>query len=148
MTTTLTPTCSFCGLAFANRPMLELHIREDHLQPIHAAEPGQDDPSGDRAGSPHAGGPDRERGKPATPPRAAKEAATVDGTQPRHRPAGWAVTTVRRVTGALRRANADVMLASEIMLRPAGAPRPRHPADAPPAPDTHAASTEPAGKAA
>lgn len=72
----------------------------------------------------------------------------MNGTSPRHRPAGWAVTTVRRVIGALRHANADAMLASEIMFRPPGAPRPRRPADTPPGPDTHVASTGPAGKAA
>jgi hypothetical protein len=65
MTTTLTRTCSFCGLAFANRPMLELHIREDHVQRGQAAERGQDDHSGARGGRLHAGGPDRERGEPA-----------------------------------------------------------------------------------
>jgi hypothetical protein len=36
---TLTPTCSFCGLRFAGRPLLELHIREDHLQRDHHLEP-------------------------------------------------------------------------------------------------------------
>lgn len=29
---TLTPTCSVCGLRFASRPLLELHVREDHGQ--------------------------------------------------------------------------------------------------------------------
>ena len=147
MTTTLTPTCSFCGLAFANRPMLELHIREDHVQRGHAAERGQDDPSGARAGRLHAGGPDRERGEPATPP-STNEVTTVFGTPPRHRLAVWAVTALRRVACGLRHANADVMLASELMFRSPGAPRPRRSADAAPGPDTHAASTGPAGKAA
>lgn len=147
MTSTLTPTCSFCGLAFANRPMLELHIREDHLQRGHAAEPGQGDPAGARAERLHAGGPDPEHGKPATPPRAIKEVTTMNGTHPRHRLAGWAVTGVRRVIGAFRHANAELTLATEIMFRPAGA-APRPPADISADPDTHAASTEPEGKAA
>jgi hypothetical protein len=30
MPTTLTGTCPLCGLRFGNRPLLELHIREDH----------------------------------------------------------------------------------------------------------------------
>ena len=30
MTSTLTPTCAFCGLRFDSRPLLELHVREDH----------------------------------------------------------------------------------------------------------------------
>jgi hypothetical protein len=102
MTTTLTPTCSFCGLAFANRPMLELHIREDHMQRGHAAERGQDDHSGARGGRLHAGGPDRERGEPATPP-STREVTTVFDTPPRHRLAVWAVTAVRRVAAYARR---------------------------------------------
>jgi hypothetical protein len=32
MPTTLIDTCPLCGLRFRNRPLLELHIREDHLQ--------------------------------------------------------------------------------------------------------------------
>ena len=32
MTVTLNPTCPLCGLRYASRPMLELHIREDHRQ--------------------------------------------------------------------------------------------------------------------
>jgi hypothetical protein len=31
MPSTLTPTCPFCGLRYVNRPLLELHIREDRL---------------------------------------------------------------------------------------------------------------------
>ena len=30
MTGTMTLTCPLCGLRFAARPLLELHIREDH----------------------------------------------------------------------------------------------------------------------
>ena len=148
MTSTLTPTCSFCGLAFTNRPMLELHIREDHLHRGHAAEPRQGDPASPRTPRMRAAGPAHGHGKPATPSRTTKEVTTMNGAQPRHRLAGWPVTAVRRVIGALRHANAELMLASEIMLRPAGAPRPRHPAELPADPDTHAASSGPAGKAA
>jgi predicted lipid-binding transport protein (Tim44 family) len=32
MLTTLIDTCPLCGLRFSNRPLLELHIREDHVQ--------------------------------------------------------------------------------------------------------------------
>jgi hypothetical protein len=32
MTGTLNPTCPLRGLRFAARPLLELHIREDHRQ--------------------------------------------------------------------------------------------------------------------
>jgi len=30
MTSTLTPACPLCGLRYASKPLLELHIREDH----------------------------------------------------------------------------------------------------------------------
>jgi hypothetical protein len=39
----LTPTCSSCGLRFASRPLLELHIREDHLQRDRHPEPDRGD---------------------------------------------------------------------------------------------------------
>ena len=32
MPSTLTPTCPLCGLQYASRPLLELHLREDHPQ--------------------------------------------------------------------------------------------------------------------
>jgi hypothetical protein len=32
MPSTLNPACPLCGLQYANRPLLELHIREDHPQ--------------------------------------------------------------------------------------------------------------------
>ena len=30
MTSMLNPTCPLCGLRYASKPLLELHIREDH----------------------------------------------------------------------------------------------------------------------
>ncbi|HYZ57175.1 MAG TPA: hypothetical protein VE733_27240 [Streptosporangiaceae bacterium] len=33
MPTALISTCPLCGLRFTNRPLLELHIREDHVRP-------------------------------------------------------------------------------------------------------------------
>ena len=32
MTATLHPACPLCGLRFGSRPLLDLHIREDHRQ--------------------------------------------------------------------------------------------------------------------
>ena len=52
MSSTLIPACLLCGLRFANRQLLDLHIREDHLQRNHYAEPDHHhsgDP-GDRVG--------------------------------------------------------------------------------------------------
>jgi hypothetical protein len=45
MPTMLIPTCPLCGLRYANRPLLELHIREDH-RPRRRAQPGSRDPGG------------------------------------------------------------------------------------------------------
>ena len=64
MPSTLTPTCPFCGLRYANRPLLELHIREDHLQ-RNRVTPGHPSPAlmsypGDMAWHP---------GRPAAPMR-------------------------------------------------------------------------------
>ncbi len=44
MTVTLNPSCPLCGLRFANRPLLDLHLREDHRDPDRIPEP---DHSGD-----------------------------------------------------------------------------------------------------
>lgn len=49
---TLSPTCSFCGLRFASRPLLELHIREDHLQRDHHPEPDRGDAADARSSQP------------------------------------------------------------------------------------------------
>lgn len=38
---TLVSTCPLCGLRFSNKPLLELHIREDHRRP--ERRPAQDD---------------------------------------------------------------------------------------------------------
>ena len=41
MPTTLNPTCPLCGLRYTDRPLLELHIREDHRPRDRHAEPNQ-----------------------------------------------------------------------------------------------------------
>jgi hypothetical protein len=43
MTTTTITTCPLCGLRFSNRPLLELHVREDHPRRPHEP-PGQPEP--------------------------------------------------------------------------------------------------------
>jgi hypothetical protein len=130
MTSTLTPTCSFCGLGFGNRPMLELHIREDHLQRGRPAGSGQGDQADACLPEPHAQDPDSRSGQPAAPSSTAREVITMTGA-PRSRrpPAGWAVTALRRMTGAIRGLHAELRLASEAMFRLPGAPRPHRTAD-------------------
>jgi len=130
MSSTLTTTCSFCGLRFANRPLLELHVREDHPRHGSLAAPGRGVPAEAPASRPHPRSP--ANGPPARATDSSTKAETTM-TVPRPPHTGWARTSLRRVTGAFRRANAEIRLAAEIMLRPAGVPRPRQPADPPPA---------------
>ena len=131
MTSTLIPTCSFCGLRFENRPLLELHLREDH--------PGRG-PAGAPASQPHPQSPAGEdRRRPAD---SRTKAGTITGPRRPRRPlTGWAMTGLRRITGAFRHANAELLLASELTFHPAGRPRPPQPADPPVEADAHQAGT-------
>jgi hypothetical protein len=124
MTSTLTPTCSFCGLRFEHRPLLELHIREDHrLRRGKPAAPGQGNPAGARASRPHPHSPSSRRGEPDTTP-GTKAGSTMTGPPRRRRPrSGRAMASLRRVIGAFRHANAELLLASEVMMRPAAGGR-------------------------
>ena len=99
MTATMNRACPLCGLRFGSRPLLELHIREDHRQ--HARhEPG---------------------GAPVSPaPRAASPAT------PQSRP-GPTMTGPRRVIHGLRYANDELMRASEAIIRSARVPPPGRP---------------------
>lgn len=141
MTSTLTPTCSFCGLRFENRPLLELHVREDHLQRSKPAEPGQDNPADACASQPHSRSSASERGEPATTSRTQAESTTTDSRRPQRSRTGWAMTALRRVIGAFRHANAEILLASEIMLCPVGAARRQQSADPPAGQDAAQAAT-------
>jgi hypothetical protein len=51
MPTTLNPTCPLCGLRYTDRPLLDLHIREDHRRRDDRPEPDPGD-SGDTRTSP------------------------------------------------------------------------------------------------
>lgn len=97
MTSTLIPTCSLCGLRFANGALLDLHIREDHVE---RRRPGHGD-SGDAETS---------EGRNAGPPRSSRPAAgqprttaEVSGTTAAQRTrSGWAKSIIRRTVSALR----------------------------------------------
>ena len=95
MTVTLTPTCPLCGLRYASRPMLELHIREDHRQ-RRRAEPG---------------GPSRGHGVASRPSGTTKEVT--------------AMTATRRLIRAVRHVNDELVRASEAIIRSARVPQPR-----------------------
>lgn len=85
MTSTLIPTCAFCGLRFASGALLELHIREDHARPPRPAPAGHDDRAGPRASQAEHG-----------------EAAPAVGTG-KENTGGGAMAVLRRITAAFRR---------------------------------------------
>jgi hypothetical protein len=126
MPSTLTPTCSFCGLRFASRPLLELHIREDHRQHDYNV-PGGAGPAEATASPPRADVPARSNPRASTTPSAAKEVITMAATQQprRHRRFGWTMIALRGLIRTLRHVNDELLLASELMFRPPGAPRTR-----------------------
>lgn len=138
MSSTLTPTCAFCRLRFANRPLLELHVREDHPEHGSSAGSGHGMPADAAASRPHPRSPASGHPERATD-SSTKAGAAMKVPRPPH--TGWARTGLRRVTGAFRRTNAEFRLASEIMLHPAGVPRPRQPVDPPAEPDARRAAT-------
>lgn len=103
MPSTLAPACSLCGLGFANRPLLELHIREDHGPPDRPAEPDHDDSGGAQASHPAAGGSSRRQDQASRLPRTTNEVSAMTATRrPRSRRPGWALTALRRAMRTLR----------------------------------------------
>jgi hypothetical protein len=109
MPTTLNPTCPLCGLRYNDRPLLELHLREDHRQRDHRAEPAPDD-SGAAATA----------AATADPTGAATGAATTAAAArpPRHPRPGWARTALHRTVWALRFADQEMMRVYEALARP------------------------------
>lgn len=49
MLSTLNPACPLCGLRFENKPLLDLHIRDDHRQRVSRERNGDSDPGSTRA---------------------------------------------------------------------------------------------------
>jgi hypothetical protein len=134
MTSTLTPACPLCGLRYASKPLLELHIREDH-RPRRRTRPGRPgDAGGTRASSPPPGRPSRRTGPAAGPSRTAKEVNPM--TAARHPRTGQVLTVARRGLRALRLVNDELTRASEAIIRSARAPHSRPPIQAPAARDT------------
>jgi hypothetical protein len=139
MTSTLTPTCSVCGLRFENRPILELHVREDHRK--------RGNPVGSAASGLRRRSPANGHGESPTASGTKAGPGTSGHQRPRRPRAGRTITALRRVAGGFRRANAELMLASEAMIHLPGDPR--RPADPPAGRDAHqAAGGERADRAA
>ena len=130
MTSTLNPACPLCGLRYASKPMLGLHIREDH-RPHRRAQPGRPDIAGGTpVSSPPTGRPSSRRtGLASRPSRTAKEVTAMTATR-RRRP--WGVLTFpRRALRALRHVNDELTRASEAIIRSARAPQSRPRVQAP-----------------
>jgi hypothetical protein len=103
MPSTLTPACSLCGLRFANRPLLELHIREDHVPRDRPADRDHDDSGGAQASQPGAGGPSRRQNQASRLPRTTNEVIAMTATRrPRRRRPGRALTALHRAIRTLR----------------------------------------------
>jgi hypothetical protein len=73
MSSTLNPTCPLCGLRYPSGALLDLHIREDHVQRDDGQEPRHDEP-GDTRPPLQAPQPDPARPARATGLRAAAAA--------------------------------------------------------------------------
>jgi hypothetical protein len=146
---TLTPTCSFCGLRFASRPLLDLHVREDHLQRDHHLEPDRGDAARARAFQPRADAPAPTHGQ-SSRPRTTKEVMTMTTTPRRRRlRGGWTMTAARAVIRTIRHLDAELLLASEALFRPVGVAQPRSRAEMPADPPEPArTATERAQRAA
>jgi hypothetical protein len=128
MTATLHPACPLCGLRFGSRPLLELHIREDHRQR---------DPGDIQIPVPRSGSASDRYDAASTPVGATKEVTAMTAA---HRPRPGSVTPgPRRVLAALRYANDELTRAFEAIIRSARAPRPR--------PRTQATETRPQAQA-
>jgi hypothetical protein len=134
MTSTLNPTCPLCGLRYAGKPLLELHIREDH-RPRHRVQPGRLDADGTQASSSAAGSPSRRTGLAFRPSRTVGE--VTDMTATRRPRTGQVMTAPRRVLCALQHVNDELTRASEAMIRSARAPQPRPRIQAPADTQTH-----------
>ncbi len=128
MTATPHPACPLCGLRFGSRPLLHLHIREDHRQR---------DPGGARIPAPRSGTAPGLPAPASTPLRTTEEVTATTGARP-SRP-GSITPGPRRVVHALRYVNGELTRAFEAIIRSARAPRPR--------PQAHATEHRPQARA-
>jgi NaMN:DMB phosphoribosyltransferase len=116
MTSTLTPACPLCGLRYESKPLLELHVREDHRQ-RRRAQPGRRDRAGTGA-SPPSGSPSHRSGRDSRPSGTVKEVTAMTADR-----AGSVMTAARQVIRALRHADAELLRVGEAIIRSARAPR-------------------------
>ena len=116
MSSTLTTTCPLCGLRFPARPLLDLHMREVHLQRNRPAGTDQDDSADTGTPGDGAGGPSTGEDLASGQAGIAHEEAIAMPTKQRPR-SGWAMTALRRAVGILRspaRTDSDAQPASPV----------------------------------
>lgn len=128
MPSTMNPACLLCGLGFGNKPLLDLHIREDHHQPVPRAQDGHRDPGVTRAAASRADGPPHGHDLASAPSRTAKTTART--TRHRRRDGRAAL---RRGLRAVRYISDELLRASGAVIRSARAPQPRPQTPVPPA---------------
>ena len=135
---TMTHTCALCGLCYANGALLELHIREDHVQNQQAA-PARGGAAGSMASQARAGASRSSAQDPRLPRPLDIVTAGTATTRPRCRLRGSAVAALRRsarfarqAVPAVRYVNQELLRASEALsLRRVPEPqRLQRPADA------------------
>ena len=102
MSSMLATTCPLCGLRFPGRSLLDLHMREDHLERARPAEPGHDGSgdtgtAGDGAGGPSRGDAGLHGGKAGIAPEEVAAMTTEQQPGP-----GRAMTALRRAIAILR----------------------------------------------
>ena len=118
MPSTLIPACPLCGLRFSNGALLDLHLREEHLERNRPAEPDRDD-SGDAGTSRlRGGGLSRSSGLASGQPRTTDEVVPVTPATPRPR-SGWAMTVVHRAMRAPRYVSEELVRGSKAIIQSA-----------------------------
>lgn len=132
------PTCTLCGLRFSNRALLELHIREDHLERNRPAKPDHDDFGHNGTSRVRADGSATGDVLASSQARAADGVNTRTATQPPR--SGPMMTALRRAVGAVWYVNDELLRAGEAIIRSARVPQPDRPG-APTGKDAQAAST-------
>ena len=127
MPSTLNPAGPY-GLHSGNKPLPDLHVREDHYQRALRAQDGHDDPGSTRAAASRADGLPHGQHLASTPSRTTKE-ATAKTLRP-----GRAMTVLRRALRVVRNVDDDESLrASQAVISFGRAPRGRPQTPVPPA---------------
>ena len=118
MPSTLIPACPLCGLRFSNRALLDLHLREDHLERNRPAEPDRDDSDDAGASRLRAGGPSGSSGLASGQPRTTDEVVPVTAAtlRPRSR---WAMTVAHRAVRVPRYVSEELARGSKAIIRSA-----------------------------